>query len=71
MAGNYANVLMDMFETSPLNNFYKKNCKETGHMATLYRLDFFWFKQTVKTRSKKFLSFARNAVKKKDFTHKT
>ena len=42
MAGNYANVFMDLFETSLLNNFYKINCRETRNIGTFYRWDIFY-----------------------------
>ena len=42
MAGNYANVFMDLFEASLLNNFYKINCRETRNMGAFYRWDIFY-----------------------------
>ena len=37
MAANYANLFIEMYETSLLIDFHKKNWKEILNMATFYR----------------------------------
>ena len=41
MPANYANLFMDMFETSHLNDFHKKTGKKTFIMAAFYRRHIF------------------------------
>ena len=63
MAGNYVNVLMDMIETSLLNNFYKKTAKIPAIRLRFIDWAFFYLNKQWRLSQKMFYNFARNAVK--------
>ena len=64
MAANYANLFMNMFETSLLNDFHKKAGRKPLNGCVLTKT-YSSLGQTVKTCSKNFQHFARNTVKQR------